>query len=143
VSLAHSVLDDLRRQGAGLDGSDGSLWFIQGLVASMSWQPKADDDLILMALAVYLAETLASTCPGVRVVVDAVGNTVSQVAAVGPDGRHECVLSWVLGCRDDPDGSNVVFNYSAALRAFGQPTRAAALDEQLAEYTASRNRTDR
>jgi hypothetical protein len=136
IDFAHDVIDDLKAQGAGLDGSDSSLWFLQGVAQSMAGDPDAQSGAVLLAYAVYVAETLAATCPGVRVVVDVDGRTVREVCAVRDGGVPQNVLSWLRQAVDDPAADNLVFKYSGALRDFDEDDRARVLEEQLAEYRA-------
>jgi len=138
LEIAHDVVADLRRQGAGLDGTDASLWFVQGVLTSMSTQPKPGDDMVVLGLAVYVAEVLAATTDGVEVIVDLDGKRVDEIRAVGPDRRTQNVLTWLWSCREDPDADNVVFKYLCALRDFGARDRAAVLSDQLRQYAEVR-----
>jgi hypothetical protein len=131
----HRYLDWSREQTDALDGSDESIWFLQGVLQSMSRDP--DERASLRALkcaayAVYVAELLERTCDGVRMVVDAEGMTAREVLAVGR--ARLPVLSWVLQCVDDPDADNIVFKYAGGLRDLGEHDRARTVYGQLEEY---------
>jgi hypothetical protein len=137
LAEAHRFLDWARRQGARLDGTDESVWFVQGVLASMADDTDEEPRLRAvksLAYAVYLAELLASTVPGVRLVVDGEGMHVREVLATG-ERATQFVLSWVLSCLDDPSADNIVFTFAGALRDFGEHGRARALYEQLDQLT--------
>jgi hypothetical protein len=128
----------MRRRADGLDGTDDSVWFVQGALASMANRTRGPaGSEVLMAYAIYVTEMLASTCEGVRVVVDVVEERVAEVCAVSDRGARQNVLSWVHKCVADPGADNIVFKYAGALRDFNERDRAARLDEQLREYAAN------
>ena len=132
---AHRFLDWASGQTEALDGTDASLWFVQGVVQSMARDTDESPSyraLKTVAYAVYIAELLASTCEGVRVAIDADGMTAHEVTAVGR--AHLYVLSWVRSCLEDPEADNLVFKYAGALRDLGEHDRAAVLHGQLEEY---------
>ncbi len=132
LATAHKMLDEMRAEGAGLDGTDESLWFIQGVVSAMARDPSGSDRFQeRFAYAVYVAELLASTCDGVRVEVDA------DVRAVREGGATQLVRAWVEQCFRDPNADNIVFKYAGALRDYGEDGRAARLDQQLREMAES------
>jgi hypothetical protein len=140
LAEAHRFLDWARSQGAGLDGTDESVWFVQGVLASMAGDTQEAPSLRAiktLAYSVYLAELLAGTCTDVRCVVEGEGMHLHDVAAVRADGVTEFTLNWVQKCLEDPDSDNVVFKYSCALGDFGEPDRAAILQQQLTEFRAA------
>jgi len=133
----------MRSRTDGFDGTDGSLWFVQGALASMANDPRRRAGAGLtarFAYALYVAELLESSCPGVHVEVEAADARMAEVSAVSDHGRREFVFSWVERCVEDPNADNIVFKYAGALRDFDQPARAARLDEQLRELAASGHR---
>jgi len=135
LAEAHRLLDWDRSQGAGLDGTDDSIWFVQGMLASMSEdadEEPAERALRCFAYSVYVAELLAATCADVRVVVDGEGWRVEEVRAVQSNGGPaQFVLSWVTACVADPDADDILFKYAGALRDFGESARAQALLDYL------------
>lgn len=141
LAEAHRFLGWARSQGAGLDGTDASVWFVQGALAAMAGDTQEAPSLRavkVLAYSVYLAELLTGTCSGVRCVVEGEGMHLSDVAAVRDDGVTEFTLTWVQRCLEDPDSDNVVFKYCGALRDFGERERAAVLQRQLMEFLADR-----
>jgi hypothetical protein len=143
AAAAQAALDRLRSGTDRLDGTDLSLWFVQGALGSMSNDPRAgggDGSEERFAYAVYIAETLASTCEGVRVEIVGDGRYVAEVSAAREQGPRQFVLTWVQKCVEDPNADNIVFKYAGALRDFGQHDRAERLYEQLREYAASGHR---
>jgi hypothetical protein len=134
---AHRFLDWARGQGAPLDGSDASVWFVQGILISMAGDADEEPGLRAvksLAYAKYLADSLAGSCRDVRTVVARDGLVVRDVLAVRDGGPVQYPLSWVRGCLSDPDADNVVFKYAGALADFGERERAAVLHDQLREY---------
>lgn len=135
LAEVHRYLDWAREQTDRLDGTDGSVWFLQGVLQSMSRdtdEPAPLRALKCVSYAVYLAELLERTCDGVRVVVDAEGTTAREVLAVG---RAQLpTLSWVMQCVEDPEADNIVFKYAGGLRDLGEHERARVLSGQLEEY---------
>lgn len=132
---AHRYLDWMREQTEALDGTDESIWFLQGVLQSMSQDSDEEESLRALrcfAYAVYIAELLERTCDGVRMVVDADGMAVREVVAVGR--AQLFVLSWVMGCVADPDADNIVFKYAGGLRDLGEHDRSGTLSAQLEEY---------
>jgi len=143
LAVAHEVLAQMRTRTPELDGTDDSVWFVQGALSSMANDPRAQagaGSADRFAYAVYVAELLASSCEGVRVEVEAEAGRVAEVTALSDRGPRQYVLSWVQQCIEDPNTDNIVFKYSGALRVFNQPARAARLDEQLREYMADGHR---
>lgn len=141
LAEAHRFLDWARENGAQLDGTDESVFFVQGVLQSMAELDEASADPGMTAIkclgySVYLAELLASACRDVRVTVDAEGTGLREVIAAQEGGAMAMVLSWVRTCVDDPEGDNVVFKYAVQLDQFGEPERARALHEKLREFTA-------
>ncbi|GAA5079979.1 hypothetical protein [Nocardia iowensis] len=131
---AYRFLDWAREHGARLDGTDNSVWFVQGVVESMSVDAEEESSLRAvkcLAYSVYLAELLAATCSGVRCVVDGVGMHLREVFAVRDGAPIQLTLSWIQGGLVDPAANNIVFKFAGALRDFGEPQRAQALLEQL------------
>lgn len=128
------VLDDLRRQTDDLDGSDGSIWFVFGILSDRNVKGQTDFTTDVAALALYIADTLATTCRAVQVDVVASGDTLQDINAVQRDGAVEFVLNWVWQCLQDPDADNIVFKYAGALRDFGENERAQRLHGELAAY---------
>ncbi len=128
LTEAHKFLDWARAQGAGLDGTDDSIAFVYGILYSMA--SDADEDpaergVKILAYSVYLAELLASTCRGVRCVVDGDGMTLRDVVAVHDEsGTMQFTLQWVLGCLEDPVADSIAFKYIGALHDFGESERA-------------------
>lgn len=138
---AHRFLDWAREQGAGLDGSDESVWFVQGVLESMAEDPDEEPSLHAvkcLAYSVYLAEMLADTCSGVRCVIEGEGMGLRDVRAVREGGSVQCTLSWVQSCVSDPRADNIGFKYAGALRDFGEQERAARVYEQLKLYNEYR-----
>ena len=133
---AHRFLDWAREEGAGLDSTDASVWFVQGALQSMAARPD-DEDASLRTLkcasyAVYLAETLAATCRDVQALLDEDNDVLREVRAVQGD-RARSTLSWVLKFVEDPTADNVVVKYAEALRDFGEHDRAGVMDQQLTQ----------
>lgn len=137
AAAAHDVLDQMRAQGAELDGSDDSLWFVQGALGAMAQEPPGDRASRQFAFSVYIAELLAASCDGVRAQIESGGSAVREVSAVRGDGLTQYVLSWVRTCAADPNADNIVCRFAGALRDFGEHDRAARLGEQLREFTES------
>ncbi|WP_028799892.1 hypothetical protein [Streptomyces sp. 142MFCol3.1] len=136
LAEAHRFLDWAREQGADLDGTDGSVWFVQGVLESMAEEADEEPSLRVvkcLAYSVYLAEVLADTCRGVRSVVDGEGMNLRAVLAVREDGVAQFPLSWVQGCIDDPR-DNIGFKFAGALRDFGEDERASDMYAQVTEY---------
>ncbi|MEU1199609.1 hypothetical protein ABZ446_25745 [Streptomyces sp. NPDC005813] len=143
LAEAHWFLDWAREQGADLDGSDGSVWFVQGVLESMA--EEADEEPSLravkcLAYSVYLAELLADTCRGVRRVVDGEGMSLRAVLAVREDGVAQFPLSWVRSCIDDPRADTIGFKLAGALRDFGEEERASDMYAQVTEYAEFKDR---
>ncbi|GAA5020449.1 hypothetical protein [Streptomyces siamensis] len=137
LAEAHRFLDWAREQGADLDGTDGSVWFVQGALESMAEETDEEPSLRVvkcLAYSVYLAELLADTCRGVRRVVDGEGMTLRAVLAVREDGVAQFPLSWVRSCIDDPRADNIGFKFAGALRDFGEEERASDMHAQVTEY---------
>lgn len=128
------VLDDLRRQTDKLDGSDGSIWFVLGILSSRNAKGHTDFTIDLAALALYIADTLAATCRDVEVDIVASDGNLQDINAVQRGGAVEFVLNWVWQCLHDPDADNVVFKYAGALRDFGEGARAERLYGELEAY---------
>ncbi|MFF3687866.1 hypothetical protein [Streptomyces sp. NPDC002187] len=144
LAEAHRFLDWAREQGAELDGTDHSVWFVQGVLESMAQDTGEEPSLRAvkcLAYAVYLAELLAGTCRDVRCVVDGVGMNLRSVLAVREGGPVQFPLAWVRSCIDDPRGGNVGFTFAGALRDFGEDGRAAAMYAQLKQFDESRARS--
>ncbi|MEC3917911.1 hypothetical protein [Nocardia sp. CDC160] len=134
LAEAHRFLIWARENGADLDGTDESVFFVQGVVESMSTDGDEEPSLRavkLLAYSVYLAEVLAATCPGVTRVVKGEVMHLEDVYAVHENGTVEFTLNWIRSCLDDPEGDNVVFKYAGALRDFGERDRSRALTEML------------
>ncbi|MEU6715113.1 hypothetical protein ABZ897_26920 [Nonomuraea sp. NPDC046802] len=137
LSEAHRFLDWARDEGADLNGADESVWFVQGVLESMSRdteEPPSLRGIKCLAYSVYLAELLAATCRDVRMVIDGDGLAVEEVLAGREGGATQFVLSWVLGCLEDPQADNVVFKFAGALKDFGENERAGRLYAQLESY---------
>ena len=130
------VLDDLRRQTDSLDGTDGSIWFVFGILSDRHAKGHTDFTTDLAALALYIADTLAATCRDVEVAVVASEGSLHDINAVQHGGSVELVLNWVWQCLHDPDADNIVFKYAGALRDFGETARAERLNGDLAAYRA-------
>jgi hypothetical protein len=138
---AHRFLDWAREQGAGLDGADESVWFVQGVLESMAEDTDEDPSLRavkFLAYSVYLAEMLADTCSGVRCVIEGEGMGLREVLAVREGGSAQLTLSWVQSCVDDPRAENIGFKYAGALRDFGEQERASRMYQQLEQYNEYR-----
>ncbi|WP_196223603.1 hypothetical protein, partial [Nocardia seriolae] len=134
LAEAHRFLEWARENGADLDGTDESVFFVQGVVESMSRDSDEEPALRavkLLAYSVYLAEILAEACPGVTRVVKGEGMHLEDVYAVHENGTVEFTLNWIHSCLDDPEGDNLVFKYAGALRDFGAHDRSQALAEML------------
>ncbi|MFG1795521.1 hypothetical protein [Nocardia sp. NPDC049149] len=130
LAQAHRFLDWARDRGARLDGTDDSVFFLQGVIESMA----EDDDeepafraIKLLAYSVYLAELLADTCTDVRCVVEAEGTRLDAVNAVQAGGATQFTLNWLHNCLNDHDADNLAFKYAGALQDFGEHDRAQAL----------------
>jgi hypothetical protein len=140
LAFGRRILEDMRSTSPRLDGTDDSVWCVQGSLALMASDPRTRDGAASgdqLAYAVYVAELLASGCEGVRAEIEADGDSVAEVSAVRDDGITQFVLSWVQNRVQDPNAGNIVFKYACALREFGQPARASQLDDQLREFNAS------
>jgi hypothetical protein len=138
---AHRFLDWAREQGAGLDGTDESIWFVQGILESMA--EDADEEPSLravkfLAYSVYLAEMLADTCSDVRCAIESEGMGLRDVLAVHEGGSVQFTLSWVQSCVNDPRADNIGFKYAGALRDFGEQERASRIYQQLEQYNQYR-----
>lgn len=134
LAEAHRFLDWARGEGANLDGTDPSVFFVQGVVGSMAEDPDEEPSLRavkVLAYAVYLAELLAKTCSGVRCVIDGEGMRLDDVRAVSDTGVTQFTLNWIYNCLDDPDADNLGFKLAGALRDFGEQDRAHYLTELL------------
>ncbi|GAB3989868.1 hypothetical protein GCM10029978_116110 [Actinoallomurus acanthiterrae] len=137
LAEAHRFLDWAREQGADLDGSDESVWFVQGVLESMAHDTEEEPSLRAvkcLAYSVYLAELLADTCRDVRCVIDGEGMSLREVLAIREGGHIQFTLSWVQKCIDDPQADNVGFKFAGALRDFGEDERARNMYAQLKEY---------
>lgn len=137
LAEAHQFLDWAKEQGADLDGTDESVWFVQGVLESMAKDPDEEPSLRslkCLAYSVYLAELLADTCDGVRCVIDGEGMNLRAVLAAREGGAVQFTLSWVVGCLEDPRVDNLGFKFSGALRDFGENDRASAMYAQWKQY---------
>ncbi|MGI5346679.1 hypothetical protein ACQEU8_00525 [Streptomyces sp. CA-250714] len=136
---AHRFLDWAREHGAHLDGTDESVWFVQGVLESMSQDTEEGASLRAvkcLAYSVYLAELLADTCQGVRCVIDGEGMDLRAVLAVREGGATQFTLSWVQSCLDDPQADNIGFKFAGALRDLGEKQRASRVFEQLQKHVS-------
>ncbi|GAA2398564.1 hypothetical protein GCM10010191_01630 [Actinomadura vinacea] len=137
LAEAHRFLAWAREQGAGLDGTDDSVWFVQGVLESMAEDTEEESSLRMvkcLAYSVYLAELLADTCRDVRRVVEGEGMNLQEVLATREGEHTQFVLSWVLKCLDDPHADNVGFKFAGALSDFGENERAKAMYAELERY---------
>ncbi|WP_433332025.1 hypothetical protein [Spirillospora sp. CA-294931] len=138
LAEAHRFLAWARERGARLDGTDESVWFVQGVLESMADDPDEDPSfraVKCLGYSVYLAELLADTCTGVERVIDGEGMGLNEVLAVREGGAMQFTLTWVQRCLDDPKSDNIVFKYAGALRDFGEHERSKALNAELREAT--------
>ena len=130
------TLDELRRQTDKLDGTDGSIWFVLGILSDRHAKGHTDFTTDLAALVLSIADTLAATCRDVEVAVVASDGRLHDINAVQREGAVQLVLNWVWQCLHDPDADNIVFKYAGALRDFGETARAEHLYHELDEYRA-------
>lgn len=128
------ILEDLRRQTDKLDDSDGSIWFVFGILSDRHAKGDTDFTADLAALALHIAETLAATCRDVQIDIVASDGKLQDINAVQRGGAVEFVLNWVWQCLHDPDVDNIVFKYAGALRDFGEGARAERLYRELEAY---------
>jgi hypothetical protein len=138
LAEAHRFLDWAREQGADLDGTDESVWFVQGVLGSMAKDTDEEPSLRAvksLAYSVYLAELLADTCHGVQCVIDGEGMDLRAVLAVGENGSMQFTLSWVQSCINDPQVDNIGFKFAGALRDFGEEKRASDMYAQCKTYS--------
>ena len=144
LAEADRYLEWERSQGAELDGTDESIWFLQGILQSMHElrEEGALANLKCLAYAVYIARVYERTCRSVQVHVTNDGEAVDGVLARGPRAI-QFTLNWVLECVEDPDADNIVFKYACGLRDFGEPARAANLLGALEAYTAETSASHR
>lgn len=142
LAEAHRFLDWAREQGADLDGTDESVWFVQGVLESMAEETDEEPSLRAvkcLAYSVYLAELLANTCHGVRCVIDGEGMNLRAVLAIGEDKSAQFTLSWVQSCLNDPRVDNIGFKFAGALRDFGEDKRASDMYTRCKEYNEFRD----
>jgi hypothetical protein len=133
---AHRFLDWARDRGARLDGTDDSVFFLQGVIESMAEDTDEDPALRaikLLAYSVYLAELLADTCENVQCVIESEGMRLDAVNAVQTSGATQFTLNWIRNCLDDHEADNLPFKYAGALQDFGEHDRAQALYTLLVE----------
>ncbi|GGN64312.1 hypothetical protein GCM10011579_033590 [Streptomyces albiflavescens] len=138
LAEAHQFLDWAREQGADLDGTDESVWFVQGVLESMAEDTGEEPSLRVvkcLAYSVYLAELLADTCHDVRRVIDGEGMNLRTVFAIHAGGSTQFPLSWVRSCINDPQADNIAFKFAGALRDFGEEERAADMYAQAKTYS--------
>lgn len=137
LAEARQFLDRAREQGADLDGSTNSVLFVQGVLESMARDADEEPSLRAvkcLAYSVYLAELLAEMCDDVRCVVDGEGMNLSEVLAVREGGPVQFVLSWVLGCLEDPSADNIIFKFAGALSDFGETEHASTMQKLFEDY---------
>ncbi len=138
LAEADRYLEWERAEGAELDGTDDSIWFLQGILQSMHQMGEEGPlaDVKRLAYAVYVARLYERTCPGVRMYVTDNGEAVDGVLARGPNSVIQFTLNWVTECIEDPDADNIVFKYACGLRDFGEVARATDLLRALEAYTS-------
>lgn len=137
LAEAHRFLNWAREQGADLDGTDASVWFVQGVLESMAEDTEEEPSLRAvkcLAYSVYLAELLADTCRDVRRVIDGEGMHLREVLAIREDESMQFTLSWVQSCIKDPRVDNVCFKFAGALRDFGEDERARDMYAQAKKH---------
>jgi hypothetical protein len=132
------TLDELRGQTDELDGTDGSIWFVLGLLSDRHAKGHTDFTTNLAALTLYIADTLAATCRDVEVAVEASDGRLHDVNAVQREGAVQLVLNWVWQGLHDPDADNIVVKYAGALRDFGETIRAERLYHELDDHREHR-----
>lgn len=137
LAEADRFLTWARAEGAGLDGSDKSIWFVQGVLESMheGGEEGALGNVKCLAFSVYVARLYESSCSNVRMLITDDGEGVDAVLANGVTWVQH-TLNWVTQCVDDPNADNIVFKYACGLRDFGEVDRAAALFGELEAYSS-------
>lgn len=132
LAVGRDVVDQMRANGAELDGTDESVWFVHGAIASIADADNAQEaEVKQFAYSVYLADLLAATCAGVATSVAVDDGAITEVVATGAADREEHTLSWVRGAVHAPEADNIVFKYASALLAQGESARGEALLQLL------------
>ncbi len=105
LAEADRYLEWERAEGTELNGTDDSIWFLQGILQLM--HDLGEDcplaDVKRLAYSVYVARLYERTCRDVRMYVTDDGSAVDGVLVRGPDSVRQFTLNWVSGCIEDPD----------------------------------------